>query len=149
VVTPEVSRLSRNFCLLSPAADKAALHSPGARAAELRKEAQRAEQNGEPRAAATEPGAAEAGGAEGAAGVLPHPESTPRASALRRGAGGLAGGALPQRLVDAVTASSFMSVLLVLGLMAIVSFEVSDVINHLNTVRGKGMASMYSWSCKR
>lgn len=24
-----------------------------------------------------------------------------------------------------------------------------DVINHLNTVRGKGMASMYSWSCKR
>nr|CAB3498934.1 unnamed protein product [Digitaria exilis] len=24
-----------------------------------------------------------------------------------------------------------------------------DVINHLNTVRGKGMAAMYSWSCKR
>jgi hypothetical protein len=22
------------------------------------------------------------------------------------------------------------------------------VVNHLNTVRGKGMASMYSWSCK-
>jgi hypothetical protein len=27
--------------------------------------------------------------------------------------------------------------------------RVSDVINHLNLVRGKGMAAMYSWSCKR
>ena len=27
--------------------------------------------------------------------------------------------------------------------------RVSDVINHLNMVRGKGMAAMYSWSCKR
>jgi hypothetical protein len=27
-------------------------------------------------------------------------------------------------------------------------FGFSDVVNHLNTVRGKGMASMYSWSCK-
>jgi len=55
-------------------------------------------ENGEPRAAAAEPRAPEAGGgAEGAGGVLPHPEPPPRAPALRRGAAGLAGGALSQR----------------------------------------------------
>ena len=55
--------------------------------------------DGEPGAAAADAGAAEAGGAEGAGGVLPHAEPPPRAPALRRGAGGLAGGALPQRSV--------------------------------------------------
>jgi hypothetical protein len=54
-------------------------------------------EDGEPGAAAAEPRAPEAGGAEGAGGVLPHPEPPPRAPALRRGAAGLAGGALSQR----------------------------------------------------
>lgn len=34
-------------------------------------------------------------------------------------------------------------------LMVIAFLGFADVINHLNTVRGKGMAAMYSWSCKR
>jgi hypothetical protein len=56
------------------------------------------EKNGEPREAAAEPGAAEAGAEEGARGVLPHAEPTPLAPALRRGTGLLLhGGALPQR----------------------------------------------------
>jgi hypothetical protein len=99
-----------------PAANETAL-PPGARAgaAELKK-VQRVEYNGEPRAA---PGAAEAGSAEGAGGVLPHAEPTPRAPALCPGAGGLAGGALPQRLVDAASqsVSAFVCVLPVLVLM--------------------------------
>jgi len=34
-----------------------------------------------------------------------------------------------------------------LALMALIA--AADVINRLNVLRGKGMASMYSWSCKR
>ena len=53
-------------------------------------------------------------------------------------------------------AVSQLQLLLLHGLAHLISFNgacvfwgFADVINHLNTVRGKGMAAMYSWSCKR
>lgn len=44
--------------------------------------------------------------------------------------------------------SSHLLIFLVLCLFFLLVF-VADVIDRLNVVRGKGIAAMYSWSCKR